>query len=191
MNIALIDGHPDPDSARLCHGLAEAYAAGAASAGHAVRRMAIADLDLPLLQSAEEFETGAPPPAAVEAQQAIAWAGHLVLIYPLWLGTMPAALKALLEQTLRPGFALDNSGRYPAGRLQGKSARIVVTMGMPALIYRWYFGAHSLKSLERHILKFCGIKPVRETLFGSVGEASPAKREKWLAEMRALGAKAR
>ena len=35
--------------------------------------------------------------------------------------------------------------------LKGRSAGIVVTMGMPALVYLWYFGAHSVKSLERNI----------------------------------------
>ena len=28
--------------------------------------------------------------------------------------------------------------------LRGKTARVVVTMGMPAAAYRWYFGAHDL-----------------------------------------------
>jgi putative NADPH-quinone reductase len=40
--------------------------------------------------------------------------------------------------------------------------------------------AHSLKSLERNILKFCGIKPVRETLFGMVDAVSDKKRSGWL-----------
>lgn len=85
------------------------------------------------------------------AQEIIAWANHLVIIYPLWLGTMPALLKAFLEQVARPGFAISRETggvswkRMPAGR----SARVVITMGMPTLVYRWWFGAHSLKNLER------------------------------------------
>jgi putative NADPH-quinone reductase len=59
-------------------------------------------------------------------------------------------------------------------------------MGMPALVYRFFFGAHSLKSLERNILKFCGIGPISETLIGSV-ETSAAKRQAWLETMRQLG----
>lgn len=55
-------------------------------------------------------------------------------------------------------------------------ARGVVTMGMPGWIYRWFFGAHSLKSLERNILSFVGIKPVRETIFGMVDAVTDAKR---------------
>lgn len=191
MRIAVIDGHPDPAPERLCHGLAAAYLEGAADGGHETRLLRVADLDLPLLRSHAEFHEGAPPPAALAAQEAIDWAGHLVLIYPLWLGTMPAALKALLEQTLRPDFAMDYGGRYPTGRLNGRSARIVVTMGMPTLAYRWWFGAHSLKNLERNILKFVGFGPVRETLFGVVDKASTEKRAGWLAEMGRLGRQGR
>src|SRR5580692_10881890 len=62
----------------------------------------------------------------------------------------------------------------------GHSARLVVTMGMPALIYRWYFRAHGVRGLERTVLRFAGMKPVRETLFGMVDAASAAKRGKWL-----------
>ena len=60
-------------------------------------------------------------------------------------------------------------------------------MGMPALACRWWFGAHSLKSLERNILKFSGVSPVRETLFGSVGSASEQQRAGWLDTMLRLG----
>jgi putative NADPH-quinone reductase len=63
-------------------------------------------------------------------------------------------------------------------------------MGMPALFYRWYYRAHSLKSLERNILAFCGIKPVRASVVGSVEGMSAAKRKSWLAKMAALGCKA-
>ena len=48
-------------------------------------------------------------------------------------------------------------------------------MGMPAFIYRWYFGAHGLKSLERSIPCFVGIRPIRETLIGMIGGLSEAK----------------
>jgi putative NADPH-quinone reductase len=37
--IALIDGRPDPDRARFCHALADAYAEAGETAGHTVRRI--------------------------------------------------------------------------------------------------------------------------------------------------------
>jgi hypothetical protein len=63
-------------------------------------------------------------------------------------------------------------------------------MGMPALAYRWYFRAHSLKSLERNILGFVGISPIHETLIGMVGqpgEGDPEAARRWLAKLRKLG----
>jgi putative NADPH-quinone reductase len=189
--ISIVQGHPDPSGGRLCHALADTYAGGAEEAGHEVRRVEVARLEFPLLKTQAEFETGAAPPEIQIAQEAIRWAEHLVIVYPLWLGTMPALLKGFLEQAFRPGFAFDTK---PKGlwyrRLKGRSARIVVTMGMPALVYRWYFGAHSLKSLERNILGFCGIRPIRESLFGMVEAAGDAKRRQWLATMRTHGRRA-
>jgi putative NADPH-quinone reductase len=74
--------------------------------------------------------------------------------------------------------------------LKGRSARVVVTMGMPAPLYRWFFRAHSLRSLERNILAFCGIGPVRDSLIGMVEAGGPAKHQRWLATMRELGRRA-
>lgn len=185
--IALIDGHPDPDRARFVRALVDSYAAGARDNGHEVRLIEIAMLDFPLLRSRAAWERDAPPPAIAAAQETLAWADHYAIFYPLWLGDVPALLKGFLEQALRPGFAIDPQGAGPtSGLLHGKSARLVVTMGMPAIFYRFYFGAHSVKSLERNILKLVGIKPVRHTLIGGV-EGSAEDREKALDDLFALG----
>jgi putative NADPH-quinone reductase len=57
------------------------------------------------------------------------------MIFPLWHGTMPALLKAFIEQVMRPGVALRYRERgFPQGLLTGRSARLVVTVGMPATI---------------------------------------------------------
>ena len=55
---------------------------------------------------------------------------------------------------------------FPKRLLAGRSARIVVTMGMPVLRYRWYFGAYGLRAFERSMLSFAGIKPIHESLYG-------------------------
>lgn len=185
--ILIIQGHPDPDPARYCRALADAYRAGAERAGHAVEAIDLAKADIPPLRSRTEWT--APPSAAVAAaQQKLAWADHLVIIYPRWLGAMPAVLKAFLEQVARPGFAFpaDQKG-IGAGLLKGKSSRIIVTMGMPALFYTLWFRALTLRALERNILAFVGIKPNRHTIIGSVEGMSPQKRADWLEEVRRLG----
>ncbi len=186
--ILLIQGHPDPAARHYGHALAAAYAEGARQAGHEVREVVVAALEFPLLQTKDDWDHNPPPPALRDAQEAIVWANHMVIFYPLWLGSMPALLKAFFEQVFRP--KLPGPDDRPAGiyakPLKGRTAHIVITMGMPALIYRWFFGAHSLKSFERNILRFVGIKPIRESLIGTV-EGKPAAREKWLARMREFG----
>jgi len=91
---------------------------------------------------------------------------------------------------LRPGFAFkveETSGRQRK-QLLGKSARVIVTMGMPSLLYRQYFRAHSLKNLTRNILHFCGIHPVRLSLIGSIDQPNAAaSRGNWLARVHRLG----
>jgi putative NADPH-quinone reductase len=184
-NILIIDGHPDPDPARFVHALSEAYAAGATLSGHKVRRLDLAMLHIPFLRSRSDWVEGEAEPEIVASQEMIRWADHIVFFYPLWLGDMPALLKAFLEQVARPGFAL-SEGTMPKPMLGGRSARLVVTMGMPAFFYRFYFAAHSVKSFERNILKFVGIKPVAHSLIGNV-EGEAEHREQWLDTMHELG----
>jgi len=188
--ILIIQGHPDPAGGHLCHALADAYAEGARSAGRELRSLDVARLDFPLLRTQRDWNDGAAPDSLRPAQTDIAWAQHLVLIFPLWMGDMPALLKGFFEQVARPGFALarNESGGFPGGALGGRSARVVVTMGMPALVYRYYFRAHSVRSLERNLLGMAGIAPVHETLVGSVDGLGEAGVRTWQARLRKLGA---
>ncbi|HXP92360.1 MAG TPA: NAD(P)H-dependent oxidoreductase [Candidatus Binatia bacterium] len=189
--VTIIQGHPDRHGDHLDHALAAAYAQGASEAGHAVELITVATLDFPLLRTAADFEHGMLPPPIADCQKKIASADHLVIIYPLWLGDVPALLKGFLEQTFRPGFAFTYGGPFGAKKLlKGKTCRLILTMGMPAFVYRWIFRSHSVKSMQRNMLAFCGIKPVGATIFGGVERAKERRRDKWLAHVRELGRKA-
>jgi putative NADPH-quinone reductase len=190
--VLIIDGHPDVRAGRFVHAIADAYAAGAHQGGHETRTIAVAALDFPLLRTNDDFQSGATPEAIRSGQEALTWADHLVIVFPLWLNSMPALLKAFLEQLLRPGFAFAAASRgFPKKLLRGRSARVVVTMGMPALLYRVYCRSRALKSLERNVLAFCGISPVRSSVIGSIETAGMQRRAAWLGRMRKLGRDAR
>ena len=190
--ILLIEGHPDAGQRHFCDALSDAYAEGAAQAGHEVHRVRVGELDFPLLRSKADWDHGRVPPALDPVQQDILWAEHLVFVFPLWLGGMPALLKGFLEQVARPGFALSRpaEGEFPRKLLSGRSARLVVTMGMPALVYRILYRAHSLRALERNILGFVGIGPIHESLVGTVEGLSQQQRAQWLHKLRKLGRQA-
>lgn len=182
--ILILNGHPDPRPSTFVGALATAYAAGAAAGGHEVRRIDVGALALPPVRTAAEFE-GSPALEAIGAAQAdIAWCDHLVIAHPLWHGMHPAALKAFFEQTFRYGFAMTNEARgFPKPLLTGKSARSIVTMGMPAFIYRWWFGAYAMRALETSLLGLAGIRPQRRTIIGGLGALT---REKAAAHLKAV-----
>jgi putative NADPH-quinone reductase len=70
----------------------------------------------------------------VSAHEAIMAADHLVIVFPPWLGDLPAILKGFLERVLQPSVLPGAQAGKFATPLTGKSARIIVTMGMPALV---------------------------------------------------------
>jgi putative NADPH-quinone reductase len=188
--VLVLNAHPDPSPERFCAALADSYALGAADSGAEVRRIELGKLQFELLRSAQEHEHGTLPDALVEAQEAIAWASHILIVFPLWLGTMPALLKGFLEQVLRPGFAyrVTNPKRPGTVRLlNGRSVRLVVTMGMPAFFYRFFYRAHGIRLLKRNILLFVGMGPVRTSLIGVVDGLSAKQRQVWLDRMAKLG----
>ncbi len=190
--ILILQGHPDPKGGHFGQALATAYQNGARNAGHEVVRIDVARLEFRLVRSAAEWQFREPPTAIREVQAQLAAAHHVVIFFPLWLGDMPALMKGFFEQLLRPGFAITKTtARNPlaAGLLKGRSAHIVVTTGMPAFFYRFFYRAHSVKSLKRNILEFCGLGPVRSTVIGTV-EGKREARERWLSRMFALGRKA-
>jgi putative NADPH-quinone reductase len=191
-HVAIIQGHPDPAGGHLCHALADAYASGATAAGHGVTRVDIASLDVPPLHNKAEFESGLLPPGLEAARDAIVSSEHIVFLFPLWLGTMPAALKAFFEQIMRPGVAFayqDNA--MPRKLFGGRSAHLVVTMAMPGWTYRLVYGAHGVRSLERNILHFVGIRPVRKTYLGMVEGGDAARRASWIERLRDDGSRLR
>jgi putative NADPH-quinone reductase len=195
--IALIQGHPDCERSHFGHALADAYADGAREVSHIVHTIDVAALSFPFLRSREDLERGAPPPAIANAQRLIGQADHIVMLYPVWNGAMPALLKAFLEQVFRPAFTFVHfNPDEPLGfrsalrqpkRLTGKTARIVATMQMPAWIYRWWFHPRPDKTPFR----LAGVRPIRESLIGLVETPDRAARERWIGTMRELGAEAR
>lgn len=184
--VLIINGHPDPAPERLIGALANAYRQGAEDAGCTVRRMEIGALDIPLLRHASDFMAPAQG-RVLEAQLAFRNADHVVFLYPLWLGGPPALLKGFMEQLGCDQFLLQaNGNRFPRAGLKGRSASVIVTMGMPPLIYRTLFGAHGVKAFNRSILRMAGFTPIHTHLFG--GGAITAPKCKTLVEkIRKLG----
>jgi hypothetical protein len=63
-------------------------------------------------------------------------------------------------------------------------------MGMPAWLYRWFYGAHVMRALRRNVLGFMGLAPLRQTLIGRVEGLPAARFEALRHEMQSLGRRA-
>lgn len=183
--IVVVVGHARRNT--YCEALAEAYRRGAEAAGHEIEVFHTASMAFdPILRGAY-CELQPLEPDLVRVHDALAACEHMVMIFPLWLGTLPAIFKGFLERVIQPDiFEPAKTGKFVTP-WKGKSARVVITMGMPGLVYRWYYGAHALKTLRHHILGFVGAGPIRDTLLGNITSVSAERRQRWLADMEALG----
>jgi NAD(P)H dehydrogenase (quinone) len=187
MKIMIVVGHPHIDS--YCEALGDAYLRGAESGGHEARLFVLARMKFDAILR-EGYRREQPlEPDLVTARQALMASDHLVYVFPLWCGDMPAILKGFFERVLQPDLlAIQASGGKASWKvLKGKSARVIMTMGMPGWFYRWYFGAHALKLLRRNILHFTGVRPVRSTNHGMIESVSDDTRKEWLRHAEALG----
>jgi NAD(P)H dehydrogenase (quinone) len=185
--IMVVVGHPQQNT--FCEALGQAYADGAAQAGHDVKLYRLSRMSFdPILREGYRKEQSLEPELLL-AYTALAACDHLVLVFPLWCGDMPAILKGFIERILQPDLIARQTTENEMNwhLFHGKSARIVMTMGMPVSIYRWWYRGHALKLLTRNILHFIGIKPVRHTLYGMIATSKAEQRERWLEEMRTLG----
>ena len=191
--ILIIDGHPDPKGPHFVHELADFYRQGAKEGGHAVRLLSIGELRFPLIRNSKTYVSGKASESIRAAQKSIAWADHIVVLYPMWLGTVPAKLKGFLEQVIRPGFAFveRGPGRRPKRLLNGRTARIIVTRGMPGLFGEVDRSARSIRTVASDVLRICGIRPVRTLVLGGSDTLTRRERDKAQFDMRKLGFLAR
>lgn len=185
--ILVILGHPDSES--YCGSLAEAYAMGAREAGAQVQMLRLGDLEFDPILHKGYSEIQPLEPDLVLAQEQIAWAEHLVFVYPNWWSTMPALLKGFIDRAFLPGFAFKyrDGGVLHDKFLSGKTARLIVTLDAPAAFYRLRYGAPGHSAMKDATLNFVGIKPVEITEVDLMRFTNEATRTERLNEVLKLG----
>jgi putative NADPH-quinone reductase len=186
-NILIIHGHPDKES--FSTALFDAYKKGAVASGAIVKEIIISDLQFnPNLGMGYRKRTELEP-NLLDAQEKIKWATHLVWIYPVWWGSLPALLKGFIDRVFLPGFAFqkrENSVWWDK-LLIGKSARIISTLDQPAWYYWLVYREPSNNAMKKLTLQFCGIHPVKVTSIGPLRLSKEAYRLNWLKKIEQLG----
>lgn len=184
--IFILLGHPDSGPEPLSRQLADAYEEAAKAAGHEVRRMNIFDLSFdPSLhkgyRAIQELE-----PDLKLVQENLSWCEHFVLAYPNWWGGMPAVLKGMWDRMFLPRFAFrmwKNRFGWDA-LLKGRTARVLITCGNPAILDHLAFGDFTA-SIKRSLLQFAGFR-TWVTAFGHSEHASSATQERWKRKVQGL-----
>ena len=186
--VLVILGHPSNQS--FCAALSRAYVSGARAAGQDVQVLELGKLDFdPVLH--EGYQKIQPlEPDLLHAQALIQWAEHLVFVFPIWWGGIPALMKGFLDRTLLPGFAFRyrNDSPFPEQLLKGRSADLLVCMDTPPWYYRWIYRMPGLEQMRRTTLGFCGIRPQKTLTFGPIIRSSTARRDAWLQQARKAAA---
>jgi putative NADPH-quinone reductase len=185
--IVIINGHPDKES--YCHALADAYKKGAEASRAEVKEIVLADLKFdPILHFGYRKRTELEPDL-IEAREKIKWAEHLVWVYPVWWGSVPALLKGFVDRVFLPGFGFrkrENSLLWDP-LLKGRSSRIISTLDQPVWFYWLVNRRPSHWAMKRLTLNFCGIRPVRTTTIGPIRLSTDAFRTRWLEKIERLG----
>lgn len=191
LRVLMIQAHPRPDS--FCVALADSFCKGAGEAGIELRRLNLSELSFEsnVIESSPADQVLEPD--LRRALDWISWADHLVFVFPTWWGSVPALLKAFLDRTLIPGFAFRHheEGDGWDKLLSGKTAHLLTTMDTPAWVYRWIYRAPGINSLARATLGYCGIAPVRHSIFEPIKDSNAEQRSRWLHQAHAEGLKLR
>lgn len=185
--VVIINGHPDKES--LCTSLAEKYKSGADSSGAECNLINLLDLDFsPILKYGYRKRTELEPDL-LKAKDLILGSDHLVFVYPIWWGTQPALLKGFIDRLFLPGitFKTRENSLFWDKLLQGKSARLIVTMDTPKWYYSLIYRSPGHNAMKKGTLGFCGVKPVRITSLTPVKLSNDKKRDKWLQKVYYLG----
>ncbi len=188
-NILIIVGHPNTKS--LCSSFAQQYCEGANEAGHHVELLELGNMNFnPNFMGSYSSEVKMQlEPDLIYAQQKIKWAHHIVIVHPVWWGSVPAILKGFFDKVLTPGFAFkykENSDWWDK-LLQGKTGEIIYTADTPIWVNRFIFLAPSVNVINKRVFAFCGIKTKRIKGFGPVRGSDVEQRKKWLTHAKYLG----
>ncbi len=188
-NILVINGHPDKESYNFA--LTDAYVQGAKKSNASIKVIHINDLDFnPNLQFGYRKRTELEPDL-LDAQEKLKWADHIVWIYPVWWGSVPAIMKGFLDRVLLPGFAFKKreGSVWWDKFFKGKTARIICTMDQPTWYYSLINRAPSHAAMKKLTMNFIGVKKVKITAIGPVRLSTDSFRQKWIEKVEKLGVK--
>lgn len=184
--VTLLTAHPDAGS--FNSSLADAWARGAETAGATVLRFDVTRLSFEPVLRGGYSQPMPDEPDLARVRAAFERSTHVTWSFPTWWAGLPAALKALVDRLMLPGWAFRyEGGPLPVGLLAGRSSRYITTMDSP---WWWYRLAHHdalAGSFGRGTLAFTGFAPVERTLVFRTRHLDASARARWVERVERQG----
>jgi NAD(P)H dehydrogenase (quinone) len=177
MNILIVTAHPSSEG--LTHAIAKTYAEAKKAKGHSVE---LVDLyakeytteDL-AFKNIKEVKFSA---VQKKFHKQLQDAHEIVVVHPIWWGTPPSIMKRWVELAFWKGVAYQYTQEGKLEKLlHGKSAKVFVTCGGPAWIYKLPF--MPLKSFwGTSVFEYCGVDVVELQICGDLNKIHDEEKRK-------------
>jgi putative NADPH-quinone reductase len=177
MNILIVTAHPS--SYGYTHTIANTYAEVKRAKKHTVEIVNLYSkeykVDLLSYENMKEFKQSA---VQKKFQSQLLAAHEIVVVHPVWWGTPPSIMKSWVELAFwkRVAYQYSKDGKLEK-LLEGRSAKVFVTCGGPAWIYKLPF--LPLKSFwGLSVFEYCGIDLTEVKICGNLNILEGEQREK-------------
>lgn len=184
MKHLLVLGHPNPES--FCSSLTKELHDHLIAQGDEARIRNLYEIGFNPILSADDFSAFAdndtPDDIKIE-QEYVKWADHIIFIYPVWWGGMPAILKGYVDRVLSEGFAYEYIGDSSAGLLKPRKGSVICTTGAPNSVYKNVHNAMDVISKEV-TFEFVGLVPYKQLYYGAVPSVTDEVRKSYIEDAK-------
>ncbi|EJW14475.1 NAD(P)H-dependent oxidoreductase [Paenibacillus alvei] len=188
MRHLIIYAHPNPNS--FNHAIMEIVQAELEDQGHAALVRNLYEMEFNPVLSAKDFELFGQHklPSDIEEEQGhVAWADHMIMVYPIWWASMPAIMKGYIDRVFSYGFAYRYGADGIEKLLKGKSALLLSTHGNSHEQYEQSGMYESMQqTTDNGIFEFVGMKVLAHRFFASVTTIDEEARRQMLISVREL-----
>ena len=201
MKVLVVLCHPDITESSYNHSIYKTVVESLKESGNEIKTSDLYKMGFLAHPSSLDFEedpkvvpysqsskSGKLLPEILEEQNKVDWCTHLIIIGPIYWGTLPSVFSSWFERVFTAGKAYDMQHLYENGYFKGKKALIISTSGGPKVMYE-PISTHGsvdfrLLQITCGSLWFCGIQPLRTIHLFSVPYVPQELRIEWLNKLK-------
>ncbi|MDR0698550.1 MAG: NAD(P)H-dependent oxidoreductase [Tannerella sp.] len=180
MKHLIIFAHPNPAS--FNSSLVKALYNHLLNQGDEVKLRHLYELGFNPVLSADDFSSIADnkTPKDIEIEQGyVKWSDHIIFVFPVWWGGMPAIMKGYIDRVFAEGFAYEYVADGSNGLLSPRKGSTICSTGAYSEDYKHVHNAMNVLSIET-VFGFTGITPYKSLFYGGVPLVSDEVRNSYI-----------